>query len=572
MTERARKDLILCLLVAWTVAAVVVWQYRLGSARAWDDPVVYKEDSLFFAAVVKAARDGYYVPLLSKTNPQLGAPFIANWNDFPLTEDWLYCVCGLVARYVGLWRTLNLSLVVAAMLSAITLFWLARRIGVRRSAASIAAFLFALAPYLFYRSINHFHLVHYWHVPLLLFVVFSLGHRSRWRWRRKRLPFALIALLVGTLNVYYMYFFLLLLVLTALWRIAQSKSVREAVPAVAVGAIAATGFLISNVDTLVYACQHGRNPEAVARDPKNSELYALRPADLLIPPRRHRWWPLRRVGRAYQAESVILGERPSSYLGIVGVVSLVLLGALTFIELGRNRLGSATRSAGMVLWLVGACCVGGLNSLYGLGGFYLFRGANRVSIVILALTLLFGARLLSRWFRDRRAWTQWGIVGVLAVVGVWDQPSWRDGDETITEERRAIETDRAVGSFLQANLLSGAMVFQLPAMDCPESPWIGRVESYDLFRPYLHTEGLRFSFGNNKGRPDAQWQFPVAAMPFDQMLATLRTNRFQALYVDKRGYRPDEVAKMKQFLASAGLNRHFELGDFLVALLAGSDP
>jgi phosphoglycerol transferase len=568
MTQRARKDLIVCVIVAAAVAAAIVWQYRLGGARAWDEPVVYQEDALCFAAIVKAARDGHYSPLFSKTNPSLGAPFVANWNDFPLTEDCLYWLSGMAARCAGFWRTLNLGLVAVAMVTAATFYWLARRVGARRPAAFIGAFLFGIAPYLFYRSIRHFNLVNYWHVPLMLFVVFTLAHRPVQRWRRKWKLLASIAFLSGTLVVYFTYFFLLLLALTALWRLAQSKQVRETVPLLAVGLIAVAGFLTFNADSILYAVQHGANTGSVARDPRDSERYSLRPADLLIPPQHHRWWLLRRAGRAYEAQSLIQGEWPSAYLGIGGILALASVAAAAFVELARGRAGPAMRWAGTVLWLGGACCVGGLNSLYGLGGFYLFRGANRVSVVILALVLLFGVRLLSRWLDRCRAWAQWGAVAAMAIAGFWDQSPWRDSEEAIAKVRRLLDTDRVVAAFLQTHLARGAMVFQLPAMEYPVSHRLGPGEANSHFRPYLHTDGLRFSYGDCHGRPNAQWQFRVAAMPFDRMLATLRTNGFQALYVDKRGYTPDEIAKLKQLLPSTGPDRRFEAENFLVALLA----
>ena len=44
------------------------------------------------------------------------------------------------------------------------------------------------------------------------------------------------------------------------------------------------------------------------------------------------------------------------------------------------------------------------------------------------------------------------------------------------------------------------MIFQMPYRPFPEAPALGAIADYDLFRGYLHSDDLRWSYGIVKGR------------------------------------------------------------------------
>jgi phosphoglycerol transferase len=80
------------------------------------------------------------------------------------------------------------------------------------------------------------------------------------------------------------------------------------------------------------------------------------------------------------------------------------------------------------------------------------------------------------------------------------------------QSQAAYASDREFISHIESTLPKGAMVFQMPYLRFPEA---GTCADYELFRPYLHSRDLRWSFGAFKGRPGAKRIEEIAATQTD---------------------------------------------------------
>jgi phosphoglycerol transferase len=114
------------------------------------------------------------------------------------------------------------------------------------------------------------------------------------------------------------------------------------------------------------------------------------------------------------------------------------------------------------------------------------------------------------------------------------------------------------------------MVFQLPVMAFPESPRIHNMRDYEHLRLFLHTTSLRYSYGQVKGRTDANWQRDVAALPRPDMVAALERYGFAALLINRNAYE-DRAGELAGDLAAVGLPVLVDLGDFVVFRLTPPD-
>src|SRR4051812_10274557 len=56
---------------------------RLSLAN-WSVPLQYEGDTFEQLGWIKAASEFNYIPFASKINHRLGAPYAANWNDYPI--------------------------------------------------------------------------------------------------------------------------------------------------------------------------------------------------------------------------------------------------------------------------------------------------------------------------------------------------------------------------------------------------------------------------------------------------------------------------------------------------------
>ncbi len=522
-------------ILALMTTIIVIWcgVYNRTSFDAWKTPLSYEGDALFGLAVSKAYGDGEISPCLLKFVEHLNAPFTANWNEYPSTEEFIPVSIGWLGRISGLFVASNIIVLLAHILAGLSFWWVGNSLKYRRVFVFLGAVLFSFSHYIFVRNLPHLGLAFYWHIPLFLLVSWWCFSRNQIRiGSRKWWISVAVAFTTGTLNPYYSSMFLQFLGFAALLHIAR-KQWQEAKIVIILGGITVFGFLMMNMDTFIYGFMHGPNEGIVVRDLAALEKYVLKIPELFMPPGHHRWRSWADFGANYFGRVYVRGEMGSPYLGFAGMTGLLWLGGLSFYRLLQGRSHAIPVQAWQILWILLYSLIGGINLLIGTFGLILFRGTNRYSIIILAISLLFLVRQLSRYCHPKLVWP----IGLsLLALGLWDQLPPQTSNDSIYQTRRIIESDRAFVSKMESVLPAGSMVFQLPIMDFPEVSPINRMGDYQHFRPYLFSKRLHFSYGSNKGRPRELWQRAVGSLPFTQMAAELEKYGFAAVYINRQGY------------------------------------
>ena len=97
----------------------------------------------------------------------LNAPFIANWNDYPVTEELIFAAMGWQGRGIGLFASANAILLLAHVLAGLSFLWVAKALKYK-TAFSLPGPPFAFSPFIISRNLCHLTVAHYWHVPLFL--------------------------------------------------------------------------------------------------------------------------------------------------------------------------------------------------------------------------------------------------------------------------------------------------------------------------------------------------------------------------------------------------------------------
>jgi phosphoglycerol transferase len=167
------------------------------------------------------------------------------------------------------------------------------------------------------------------------------------------------------------------------------------------------------------------------------------------------------------------------------------------------------------------------------------RAWNRLSVALAFLGLGAVGLLVDEGLRrlgEPRGRRVLPVVAVaLLVVGVLDQTNayWTPAYADI---RGHFLADQAYFRELERHLPRGAMVFQLPRMDFPETPPLHALGSYGLLKPYLHTRHLRWSFGAVKGRLESAWPERLAPPGSSAFLSDLVAVGYRGLYIDRGGY------------------------------------
>jgi hypothetical protein len=518
--------------------SVLIWCTIMNrwSVEAWRTPLEYIDnpessgDAPFYFAEVKANLDGRYWPLMEKKLPELGAPQGAIWEDYPLTEEVIICITGLIARGIGIFAACNFMTMLAQVLAALSMYTVCRVLHCHWPWSFAAGVAFGFAPYAFAHGEHHLDLTFYWHLPLCLLVTRWLSVDEGLEMRGSKFLFALfVGFVTGLQNPYYTFMFIQLAILGAIARWLR-RGWRGVLPAFAVCASSLLGFLVVTLDAIIFRLSYGRNPGAVLRNYSQLEFYGLKLVSLFVPFPGHRLFSA--LADHYSTIVLIKGEvPPAGYLGLIGIAGLITMAFATFAR-SVTKNAPMELEAGQTLWIVLQASVGGINALFGVLGFCLFRSTGRYSIFLLALVLIFLARELTGLTKAKPILAVVGAA-ILVLVVVVDQTPPIVSRRQIEQTASAVASDKIFTRQIESHLPPETMVFQLPPVEFPEA-FPGAC--YNHLRPFLFSQRLRFSFGAVKGRTNDEWIDALSSVSAAEAITILERHGFGAIYVDRMQY------------------------------------
>ena len=551
------RSLIWILLLTASVAAGLALIYR-GAPLNY--PLgYYGDDGLGVFYVVKTIRDHG----ISLVNPQMGGVSGADMYDYPYGCLLPFLLVKLISFFVSdIYRITNLFYFLCYLLSALTAFFVFRKLRISEGVSWAAALLFAFSPYIQMRY-THMWVLPYFMMPFSCLIavwivegafrekseggagdagVHGAGIRSGGshaasdaaggRLRTKRLLVCIfLAFMVSWTGVYYAFFSCALFALAALVRILREKRLlRNLYPLLFVIASGA-GVAVNIFPTVLYTLKNGPNPmsETATRLPFESELYSLKLIQLLLPRNGHRISALAQIKNYYNVNSASLNESTTSTLGLAAALGFIA--AILLLMRGRSvkeRAGDAQLSLydsvpPLVLGSFLIATVGGVSSIVSLLVSSPVRGYNRMSTTIMFLCLLISARWLDdlrQRFRGSRLLTALLCLAV-AGIGIFDQTV--DCGASDTSE---IDNARSFAAQIEEEMDDGALIFEYPYVDWPSGG------CYRLFLGYLESSSLRWSFASMQGRREAQWQSAVSALPSGKMIRKLQKAGYAGLYLD----------------------------------------
>jgi hypothetical protein len=545
-------------LLTGVAGLVCISHYGWWTPAQWSVPAEYTGESLEILARIKAASEGDLAPLQPQVMSRLGAPFGANWSAYPSSDMLLVWTLGQVARVTGVAVAANLALLLAVLSAAWSFYACARWLRLQWEWAMAGALLFAFTFQTFNRGLQHLLIAFSWTVPLAILSVALVASSRRMHWRSKWGAVVLVSALgIGVSNPYLLFLYLQLMGLALLAHLAGGRWRAENVQVGAAAlALALAALALVQAHPWLYATDTAAD-SPLERNYGGTEMYALKPLELAVPPATHRWEPMGFFGQRYLRWSDWRStEAFAPYLGLVGLAGLVWLGgAAAWAIWRRRRVPGAALTTG---WVLAFASVGGVTNFFAFfTGLALFRASNRFSVFISAAVLLFLVARLSRWGRAWPAgWRRLGAVG-LVVFGLADQLPRPMAAERREAMARMARNDVEFGRRLEAALPAGAMVFQLPVISFPEAPPQYQLGDSEHFRPFVATETLRFSYGSLKGRSRGQWQRDLARLTTTEQIQALESYGFAAIYLNRRGFADRGEALLAE-LAALGRSERIE--------------
>lgn len=517
-------------------------------------------DALFNLMCVKGLKgSGWYFH-----NKFLGAPFALELYDFPMAGSLqLLFLKILVILFKNSAIALNLYFIAIFPLNAIAACFVFRCLKISRLISIIISVLYAFLPYAFLRGQNHLFLTAYYIVPLIILVCLSLwsnnlpllsnqqNFRTKFNWlaikNRQSILCIIICLLLGSTSEYYAFFGCFFIAVASISAFVYKRDKRIFISALILITIVCISFFLNILPSLLYIFQNGANLEVAQRDLLDTELFGLKITNLLLPIAKHRFSLSTNSIKEYQ-EASTANENLFAALGIIagiGFLSLLFRAVFLSSQIRREK-SSYLIYDHLALLNISALLFsipGGFGTLFALLVTPLIRGTNRISVFIAFFALLAVALFIDsirkKYVKSKRSKLFFNLVLICGLLlGILDQTSPSFTPDYLAQKKEYLSDQHFVRS-LEKTLPPNSMVFQLPYVPFPENPQLNLMNNYDLFKGYIHSENLRWSYGAMKGR-NMNWHKTLSEYPLDSLLQRISVLGFEGIYIDRYGY--DDLA------------------------------
>jgi hypothetical protein len=551
-----------------TVISLQLWKANLGV------PFAYGGDAAAVGAHFKTVlQEGWY-----EHQPRLGAPAGQFYNDFPTADNLHLIAAKLIGLFTSEWAVaMNVYFLIGFVLTSLSAVWFLRVCGISRLLTLALAVTFAIAPYHFFRGEAHLWLASYYGVPLVLGLLVLIFQRKplwsrgpsqnpvlAWLWSPALRTAVWIALL-ATSSSYYAIFFLVLLAFTGIVVLIRDRSWGAFLGAVSAGILTVVVMLANMLPDLIFSWENGTNPGGLQRSRAETEVYALKLTQLILPWPGHRIGVLKQLRASYDAVYGP-GEQPAlGAIAAVGFLAAFVVICLVLVTRWRGSSPQTTRSLSLVTALSSLVLVafvfstvGGISTVISFLTSSL-RGWNRMSIVIALLSLAIVGLLLDlamRYLASRFSWksTLWRGVAVVACVAIvsvaFVDQTPADAAATYSRDAQRFADDNAYFGAIEEGLPAKAMVLMLPYIPFPENSAPNGALASDQLIPYLHTSELRWSNGGIKGRPAADWPGQLANYPQNDVALLGAVAGASGVLIDRAAL-ADRGASLEAALTSA---------------------
>ena len=518
-------------------------------------PFTYGGDGLSYLWNIKRVLEGAWF----FENARAGFPFGSNHLDYPTSDTGSYLALKLLGSlFHSPVAAANLYYLLGYSLSFIVTYIVSRALGISRHFSVVGAVLYTFTSFHFGR-IGHLFFTWYFVAPLFFYYAFKafskevlfLGASQD----LKKNTLHIVALMVlASFGIYYALFGCMVLAFSAVLAAIWQHSWRHLGAGMVATGCVVLGVLLNVAPSLVYIALHGENREGVNRLAAESELYALKITQLLLPRADHRLESFYEFTSQYNNAFPLVTENISASLGVAGSLGFaLLLGGVFFVSLiaysqnlhKSNHVVTGVQFRLLVLGTLSLAflllaTVGGFSSLFAMLVSTSIRSWNRISIFIAFLSVTAFVMVLDQLVVNYVKPAYRLVVGlVLAcavlIFGVLDQTA-KPCHACIVANMALYENDKTFIQSIEKSLPINAAVYQLPYMAYPENSSINNLGSYDQARGHLHSSSLNWSFGGIRGR-DGDWFYrKLAQLPISQQAVVIKAMGFSGMYVDRRGY------------------------------------
>lgn len=540
---------------AFVAASLLMSGYPQGLLPELDVPFTYGGDGLAYLWNVQRAIEGVWY----FENERSGFPFGSNHLDYPTSDTGTYVALKLLGLvFHSAIAVVNVYYLLGFSICAIAAYLVARTVGVSKYFSIATALIYAFSSFHFWR-LGHLFFTWYFVAPFFFYVGFRLfsNHLIFTNFKlslKVKLLNAIALIALASFGIYYALFGCIVLALCTATAAFYQRSWRYFFEGTATLFFVLFGVLLNVMPSLVYIFISGENREGVNRFASESELYALKITQMLLPRADHRLDGFFEFASRYNGSFPLVTENISASLGLIGSLGFLLLMIVLVFTLFSANMPSSIPShlqndqfklrlqvlAVLAFSMVLLGTVGGGSSLFAMLITTSIRSWNRISIFIAFISVLAIMicldTLISKYLKPAYAWPIGTLLAlILLVVGIYDQ-TVRPCHTCNSSNQTLASNDAAFIHLIETTLPPQSAIYQLPYMAFPESGSVNNLGSYDQARGLLNSAQLRWSFGGMRGRTGDWFYRKLALLPIVQQVAIIKAMGFSGIYLDRRGY------------------------------------
>jgi phosphoglycerol transferase len=554
-----RTGLLLAIL-SFIAASLLMSGYPLGITPELNVPFNYGGDGLAYLWNVQRAIEGIWY----FENERSGFPFGSNHLDYPTSDTGTYLALKLLGwLFESTASVMNLYYLLGFSLCSFFGYLTSRSMGVTKYISIATALLYSFASFHFGR-VGHLFFTWYFVAPLFFYIGFRLFSNkfiftNPDTKTKNKIINAAGLIFLASFGIYYALFGCFVVGICTAMASALQRSWQRLYEGLLSVVFIVIGVLLNVMPSLIYIFQKGENREGVNRLAGESELYALKITQMLLPRADHRLDSFFEFASRYNNAFPHVTENISASLGLIGSVGFLLLVVTLIFSLttplkslliptlnqdDSGRLGTYHMRM-RILMILTLCLVligtvGGGSSLFALLISTSIRSWNRISIFIAFISVL--ALMLSvdylviKYIKPHYSkFVGVGLACVFLAIGLYDQTA-KPCHTCMRLNRSLIENDAAFVRSIETSLPNGSAIYQLPYMAYPESNAVNSLGSYDQARGLLNSLQLKWSFGGMRGRA-GDWFFrKLSHLPIHQQITVIKAMGFSGIYIDRRGY------------------------------------
>ncbi len=514
----------------------------------WYIPFKYADGDCFYAiTIVRRLMDASWYSGVE----YIGFPFNSDLLDYPNSDMGNFIALKLILLLTHNWiLTFNLYSLLGFSVTAIASYWVLQQLELSKISSLASAVVFTFLPFHFIRLVVHTHIFLCWYcsVPIFTWFAYKIYSKQSIFFQSNRTYAQIIAVVITLLisscfGIYYAFFASLIFIGSGIVGSLKWRSSQNICSALISVAIVVSGVGVSLVPNFNFWYKNGFNQEAVARYPFEAEIYGLKMTQMLLPHENDRFLRLASLLKAYEETPFLINENATASLGMIGTMSfLALLAIFLFNPFLNFQIDDRIQLfAFLTIFLFFFATIGGFSSIFNTFITPMIRAWNRVSIFVnffaIAGFFIFVEMIIKKISNPEYLIGNLVIAALLfTAFGVWEQSlALVDNKAYLKATKQLFLNDKHFVEKIE-QIIPGGAVYQLPYMPFPEVPSINNLASYGLFRGYLHSSNLHWSYGGMKGRKGDLFFRSLTIQPLSNQIKAIKLLGFNGVYIDRRGY------------------------------------